>query len=168
MFSSKSSAAAYQSVGIESRVAGSNAHELVTLLFDGFLERVQLAKLAIAQGDLGLKVRHINKAIEILSEGLRAHLDTEAGGELAQNLDALYHYCSFRLIDANVRNDTGPLTEVQGLIEPVASAWKQNWVGTGGGRQFLPGSVAGGSSKVQKKMFAGLTAYGSGAALAGA
>lgn len=165
MFSSKSRAAAYQSVSLESRVAGSGTHELVTMLFEGFLERVQLTKLAIQQRDVNLKVKHLNKAIQILTEGLRTHLDTKSGGELAQNLDALYHYCSIRLIDANVKNDIDALVEVHGLIEPVAAAWKQNWTGSSSSAQVKPISSAvlspalGRAAVMQQKIFASLAAY---------
>lgn len=173
MFTSISrAAAAYQSVSLESRVAGSGAHELVTMLFEGFLERVQLTKLAIEQHDVGLKVKHLNKAIQILSEGLRTHLDTKSGGELAQNLDALYHYCSMRLIDANVKNDVDALAEVQALIEPVAAAWKQNWNGSSVSQELRPSlnvtasPALGRAAFMQQKIFASLAVYGR-SALAG-
>lgn len=167
MFSSKSRAAsAYQSVSLESRIAGSGTHELVTMLFEGFLERVQLTKLAIQQRDIGLKVKHLDKAIQILTEGLRTHLDTKSGGELAQNLDALYHYCSLRLIDANVRNDLDALAEVHDLIEPIAAAWKTNWTGLGNAAHIrpslsvVPSPMLEHAVSMQQKIFAGLSVYG--------
>lgn len=126
MFNSSRAASAYQAVSLESRVATSSSHELVTLLFEGFLERVQLAGRAMEQKDIAAKVRYIDKAIQIMSEGLRTHLDMKSGGELAQNLDALYGYCIVNLVEANLRNDTRILAHIQRLIEPVAQAWKQN------------------------------------------
>lgn len=156
-------ASAYRSVSLESRVSSSTGHELVSLLFEGFLERLQLAKLAMELGDVGAKVLHFGKAIQILSEGLRTHLDLKSGGELAQNLDALYHYCSMRLVEANMKNDMAMLVEVHGLIEPVAQAWKQNWVRNGQNDVMEPSVVPGrsGSMPQQFKAFASLAAYGS-------
>jgi flagellar protein FliS len=119
------SARAYASVGFESRADGSGPHEVVTLLFEGLLERIQLSKLALEQRDVDNKIRHINKALQILGEGLRTHLDTKAGGELAQQLDSLYAYCSVRLLDANAHNDAAALDEVHGLLKPVADAWRE-------------------------------------------
>ncbi len=155
-------ASAYRNVGLESRVSSSSGHELVTLLFEGFLERLQLAKLAIEVGDVSAKVRHFGKAIEILSEGLRTHLDLKAGGELAQNLDALYHYCSMRLLEANIKNDVAMLLEVHGLIEPVAEAWKQNWVRNTTQNSIEPTVVTSRSGSMQQhfKAFSSLAAYG--------
>jgi flagellar protein FliS len=126
MYNSSRAASAYQAVSLESRVASSSSHELVTLLFEGFLERVQLASRAIEQKDITAKIRYIDKAIQILSEGLRTHLDLKSGGELAQNLDNLYGYCIVHLVEANLHNDTKILAHVLRLIEPVALAWKQN------------------------------------------
>jgi flagellar protein FliS len=175
MFSTKSRAvAAYGSVSLEARVAGSGSHELVTMLFEGFLERVRFTKIAIGQHDVNAKVKHLNKAIQILSEGLRTHLDTRSGGELAQNLDALYHYCSVRLIDANVKNDVEALDEVHDLIEPVAAAWKQNWSGAKSDiamkplAQVVSSSALGHAASMQQKIFASLSAYGGSPMFAGA
>ena len=156
-------ASAYRSVSLESRVSSSSGHELVSLLFEVFLERVKLAKLAIELGDVNAKVLHFNKALQILSEGLRTHLDMKSGGELAKNLDALYHYCSMLLVEANLKSDVTKLVEVHGLIEPVAQAWKQNWVGTRTDDAVAPSVVPSrsGSLPHQFKAFSSLAAYGS-------
>lgn len=116
-------ASAYASVNIESRASASGGVELVILLIEGILDRVKLSKAAIAQRDIMSKVKHINKALEIISEGLRAHLDVGAGGELAQNLDDLYAYCSVRLLHANARNDVQALDEITNLLTPLLGAW---------------------------------------------
>ena len=52
-------------------------------------------------------------------------LDKVDGGELAQNLGALYDYCIHRLILANARNDDALMQEVMRLIEPVATGWNE-------------------------------------------
>jgi len=116
-------ASAYASVNIESRASAAGGVELVILLIEGILDRVKLAKAAIAQRDIMAKVKHINKTLEIISEGLRAHLDVAAGGELAQNLDDLYAYCSVRLLHANARNDVQALDEITNLLTPLLGAW---------------------------------------------
>jgi flagellar protein FliS len=116
-------ASAYASVNLESRANASGGVELVILLIEGVLDRVKLAKQAMAQRDVMQKIKHINKALEIISEGLRAHLDVSAGGEIAQNLDDLYAYCQVRLLHANSKNDVAALDEIGGLFSPLLSAW---------------------------------------------
>ena len=116
-------ASAYASVNLDSRANSSGGVELVILLIEGVLDRLKLAKLAMAQRDIGQKIKHLNKALEIISEGLRAHLDVTAGGELALNLDDLYAYCSVRLLYANSRNDVAALDEISRLLTPLLEAW---------------------------------------------
>ena len=116
-------ASAYASVNLESRANTSGGIDLVILLIEGVLDRVKLAKAAIAQRDIAQKIKHINKALEIVSEGLRAHLDVAAGGEIAQNLDDLYAYCQVRLLHANSKNDVQALDEISSLFSPLLGAW---------------------------------------------
>ncbi len=116
-------ASAYASVNLESRANTSGGIDLVILLIEGVLDRVKLAKAAIAQRDIAQKIKHVNKALEIVSEGLRAHLDVAAGGEIAQNLDDLYAYCQVRLLHANSKNDVQALDEISSLFSPLLSAW---------------------------------------------
>ena len=116
-------ASAYASVNLESRASASGGVELVILLIEGVLDRVKLAKLAIAQRDVMQKIKHINKALDIIGEGLRAHLDVAAGGEIAQNLDDLYAYCQVRLLHANSKNDVQALDEIGSLFAPLLGAW---------------------------------------------
>ncbi|MDE2419011.1 MAG: flagellar export chaperone FliS [Burkholderiales bacterium] len=119
------SAAAYNRVGVETSVGSADPHKLVSLLFDGLLQALGSARVAMQGGDIALKGRKIGVAVRILEEGLIAPLNLEEGGELAANLNALYRYCVTQVTLANVRNDASGLAEVSRLIELVASGWKQ-------------------------------------------
>jgi flagellar secretion chaperone FliS len=127
MFTSVSarSASAYKRVGIETSVDHADPHKLVVLLFDALLQTLGAGRLAMQNGDIPAKCKHINHAVRIFEEGLIAPLNLEQGGEIAANLSALYGYCVTRLTLANVKNDVAGLEEVSRLIEPVASSWKQ-------------------------------------------
>ena len=115
----------YKQVDSEVRVDGASPHELIQMLFDELLATLMKARGAMRRGDTGAKGHQIGRAIRILSEGLKAGLNPEQGGELAENLSNLYDYCSLRLAVANARNDEGILLEVVNLIEPIAQSWKQ-------------------------------------------
>ena len=116
-------ASAYATVNLESRATASGGADLVILLIEGTLDRIRMAKAAMEQRDIKEKIKHLNKALEIVAEGLRAHLNIKAGGEIATNLDDLYAYCSMRLLHANLKNDTAALDEVSGLLSPLLEAW---------------------------------------------
>lgn len=117
------SASVYKRVAVETGVQAADSHRLVGMLFDGLLQAVAAARGAMERGDLVVKGEQIGKAVRIVEEGLKAGLDP-AGGEMAQNLRALYAYSVRRLTEANLRNDPNALAEVATLIEPVAQAWQ--------------------------------------------
>lgn len=116
-------ASAYQRINVETSMHTIDQHQLVALLYQGALGAIASARGAMARGDVLGKCNAISKAIRIIEEGLNTGLDRVDGGELAQNLGALYDYCVRRLTLANARNDDTMMQEVQRLIEPVAQAW---------------------------------------------
>lgn len=123
MFSSP--IASYQQISIESDVRGADPHRLIVLLFDGAESALQQAQARLAINDIKGKSDSIIKAIEIIQSGLAASLDTDQGGDLAQNLKALYDYMASRLIHANAHMDANAIREVQGLLGEIASAWRE-------------------------------------------
>ena len=113
----------YQRINVETSMHTLDQHQLVSLLYEGVLTSLATARGALARGDVATKCNAISKAVRIIEEGLSTALDIEAGGELAQNLSALYDYSLRQLILANARNDDAMLVEVMRLIEPVAQGW---------------------------------------------
>ena len=114
---------AYRQVGAETGVAGASPHRLIEMLFDGFMDALAQARGAMRSGQLEAKGRAIGRAVRIVDEGLRASLDLEAGGSLAQDLHDLYGYLTMRLTLANVRNDEAGLDECVRLVQPLREAW---------------------------------------------
>jgi len=116
---------AYAQIGVESAVMSASPHQLIVLLFDGALSALVRARLFMQQGELAAKGEALSKAINIIDNGLRAGLDNEKGGEIAENLSSLYDYMIRRLMLANLRNDVELIEEVEGLLTNIADAWKQ-------------------------------------------
>jgi flagellar protein FliS len=114
---------AYKMVGVETGVAGASPHQLVQMLFDGFMDALSQARGALRAGNVEAKGRAIGRAVRIIDEGLKASLNMGQGGELAADLNDLYAYTTLRLTQANLRNDERALDECQRLIEPLRSAW---------------------------------------------
>jgi flagellar secretion chaperone FliS len=113
----------YQQVGVETSVSTATPHQLVALLFDGFLEALAQARGAMREGRVEAKAQAVGRAMGILVEGLRGGLDLQGGGALARDLDELYGYLSMRLTMANLRNDDAALQECQRLVQPLREAW---------------------------------------------
>lgn len=118
-------ASAYQRINVETSMHTIDQHQLVSLLYEGLLSAIATARGALARGDVLTKCNSVAKATRILEEGLSTALDREMGGELAENLGALYDYCLRRLILANARNDDAMMEEVMRLIEPIALGWNE-------------------------------------------
>ena len=120
----RNSAAAYAKVGIQTQVSSADPHQLILMLFDGALLSVNSAAMAIDSKDTPAKIRHITKAIEIITMGLQVSLDP-SGGELTDRLNALYDYMGVRLTLANAQSNAAPLIEVAGLLRDLRDAWAQ-------------------------------------------
>ncbi|WP_145572489.1 flagellar export chaperone FliS [Yersinia mollaretii] len=121
----RSGVQAYAQIGMESGVMSASPHQLIVMLFDGAQSALVRARILMNQGDIPAKGAALSKAINIIDNGLSAGLDMEKGGELAQNLSALYDYMSRRLLYANLHNDEQAITEVLALLENIADAWRQ-------------------------------------------
>jgi flagellar protein FliS len=116
---------AYNDVGVGTAVSTASPHQLIVLLFEGARQAVVVARSGIESGDIPRKGAAITKAIDIILNGLRASLNLEEGGNLAQNLYALYDYMARRLLHANLHNDKAALDEVLNLLTEIHGAWVQ-------------------------------------------
>jgi flagellar protein FliS len=121
--------AAYGKAGVEMSVEIADPHKLVLMLFEGAILAVASASLHMRRhdgsGDVARKGEAISKAINIISNGLKASLDEDAGGELAGKLGALYDYMCTRLLHANLHNQPAALDEVSHLLAELKGAWEQ-------------------------------------------
>lgn len=114
---------AYGKVQVDTGVSAASPHQLISMLYDGALVAIANAKVHLERGDIAARGGAISKAIAIIDEGLKVSINLEAGGELAQNLTALYEYMSYRLLNANLKADREGLDEVAALLRELKSAW---------------------------------------------
>lgn len=113
---------AYQRVNTQTSITDADPHKLIQLLYNGAIERINMAKSRIQAKDYAGKAQLINKAIEIIG-GLRSFLDFEQGGDLAARLEALYDYMERTLLQASAKNDLAKLDEVLTLLRSVKEGW---------------------------------------------
>lgn len=112
----------YAHTYVDTAVSEAGPHKLVEMLYDNALKQMKLAKIFIEQKDYEKKARHINNALSSVML-LRDGLNPDKGGEIAQNLDALYSYCYRRIMEASVENNVSILDEVTEYIQDLKSAW---------------------------------------------
>jgi len=121
----RSAAHSYAAIGTQTQAMSASPVRLITMLYDGARTAIARARYHMEAGDTAQKGLALSRAIDIVESGLRASLDHEAGGEIAADLDRLYEYMGRRLMQANLRNDTGALDEVDRLLADLGSAWQQ-------------------------------------------
>jgi flagellar secretion chaperone FliS len=109
---------AYQNNSVNTASPG----ELTLMLYNGSLKFIHIAKKAIEDKNIELKNTNIQKAQAIVSE-LMVTLNTDL--EISQNLMSLYDYINRRLTEANVKNDSAILVEVEEMITEFRDTWKQ-------------------------------------------
>jgi len=112
----------YKQVNIQASVENSDPHTLIQMLFDGAIERMNMAKLHMKQDNVALKGENISRAISII-DGLRTSLDMKGGGEIAKNLEGLYDYMQRQLLAANLENKIENIDEVLSLIGEIRAGW---------------------------------------------
>jgi flagellar protein FliS len=127
----QSQAAQYRAVRSHGLVADASPTRLVQIMFEQIL-----AQLAAARGAMGritdnrpvnevvTKGNAIAKTLALIGQ-LNGTLNMEGGGQVAENLRALYEYMMNRLTLANATNDQSLVAEVAGLISMVKSGWDQ-------------------------------------------
>lgn len=101
--------------------------KLVLMLYDGALRFIAEGKEAIARGELARANTSLGNAQKILNE-LRISLNFQAG-EMALNLERLYEYMHYLLIQANIKKDPQFLTEVTELLSKIRATWSQGVCG---------------------------------------
>ncbi|SOY69378.1 FilS: flagellar biosynthesis; Belongs to the fliS family [Cupriavidus taiwanensis] len=121
----RASANAYAQVGVQTGAMSASPHKLIAMLYDGARAAIARARFHLEGGNIAERGNAISKAIDIIDNGLRAVLDHDVGGEISANLEALYEYMVRRLMLANLRSDAALLSEVDTLLESLASAWAQ-------------------------------------------
>lgn len=115
----------YARMGLESQIAAASREQIITLLFDGAENSIKQARIHIQSNDIAGKGNAISRAIDIINQGLVSALDAEKGGEIAENLAALYDYVCRKLIEANRTNSLETLDEAEKILGRVSSAWRE-------------------------------------------
>lgn len=96
--------------------------ELTLMLYNGCLKFIHQAKKAVMDNNIEAKNTNIQKAQNIIQE-LMVTLNMAL--EVSQNMMSLYDYMNRRLMEANIKNDTGILDEVEGLVTEFRDTWKE-------------------------------------------
>ena len=127
----RNTAAQYNAVRNHGLVADASPTRLVQIMFEHILSHLAMAQKCMERikdnqpvSDVVAKGTAIGKASRLIGQ-LNGTLDMERGGQIAENLRALYVYMLSRLLAANLTNDTQIVGEVVKLIREIKTGWDQ-------------------------------------------
>lgn len=112
----------YKRIGITTEIETATPHRLIQLMMERVLTKISLARNYMERKAIAEKGTHIGDAISII-DGLQVSLNHKPDKKLAGNFDALYDYMKRQLVQANLKNESGLLDEVAGLMRELKEAW---------------------------------------------
>lgn len=116
-------AQAYANIGLETQVFSATPEQLISMLFSGARAAVIKARLHMQQGQIPERGAAISKAIDIVESGLKASVNTEQGGEVAQSLITSYELIVLHLTQANLHSDEARLEIAEQMLTTLSEAW---------------------------------------------
>jgi len=113
----------------ETSVKTASQGTLILMLYDEGIKRIEAAiKLLDVEKMPPESIEKINtniiKAQEIVTE-LMASLNTEKGGQIANNLMAIYSYFYQQLLQSNIKKDISLLKEILNMMKDLRLAWQE-------------------------------------------
>jgi flagellar protein FliS len=99
-----------------------NPERLLLMLYDGLVQFLRQARQAVEQKDIAGANSNLIKSQNIINELMNTlNMDYDISADLYQ----LYDYLNRRLIEANVKKDTGIIDEVLGLVADLRTTWAE-------------------------------------------
>ena len=105
-------------------ILSASPEQILIMLYDGAIRFTRQGILGIEENRPSLKLEGISRALAIIAEFSNT-LDREVGGEIADNLDALYHFMMRELTDARSENSVARLRVVEALLLDLRATWAE-------------------------------------------
>lgn len=105
----------------EQEIMEMKPQELTALLYQAFLEKLRGAIRALEKGDhvgSNYLLQGCNDILERLGVGINYK-----AGIIADQLEALYDFCSHKIIEANINKDKKTLEQVYEIMDNISQAW---------------------------------------------
>ncbi len=98
--------------------------KLILMLFDGAIKRAEEAIRQMEKNNIESVHRNLIRAQEIIAE-LRSSLKIDIGGELVLNIDRIYEYIYYLLVQGNLKKNITPIRESIEHMKNMRDTWKE-------------------------------------------
>ncbi|WP_373835955.1 flagellar export chaperone FliS [Jeotgalibaca arthritidis] len=108
----------------QNQILTASPKKLVSLLFEGSIKNLSLAKIYIEKNDFEQANKTLQKHQNIIVE-LQSTLNFEEGGEVAKSLDTMYTYLYEQAMLANVQKDVTIIENSIKIVKELLESWNQ-------------------------------------------
>ena len=115
---------AYMNQYHENQIMTASREQILIMLYDGAIRFCRQAMAANNAGNKVLKLEKSGKVLAIVTEFSNS-LNHEIGGEIAENLDALYHFMTRELLEARKVDTNEHLKVVETLLVDLRQTWAE-------------------------------------------
>ena len=106
----------------QNSVTTASPGELTLMLYNGAIKFIGQAKKSIEEKNIEQRNYYIQRVQAIIAE-LMSTLNMDY--DISKQMLPLYEYMTRRLTEANIKNDTAILDEVEGLVTEFRDTWKE-------------------------------------------
>ena len=106
----------------QNQVSTASPEQILLMLYDGAIRFTRRAISGIEENNPEMKLSGVSKAMAIITEFSNS-LNREVGGQIADDLDALYDFMIRELTAANINSDIGKLQAVEKLLVDLRQTW---------------------------------------------
>lgn len=106
----------------QNQILSASPEQILIMLYDGAIRFTRQAIAGVEEEDRLKKLDGTRRAMAIISEFANT-LDHEVGGEISENLDALYAFMTRELTQANLHSDIERYRVVEDLLVGLRSTW---------------------------------------------
>lgn len=114
----------YSDLEIATDVMSANSYQLIKMLLDRAMQKIQIAKQGIIMKDLGRKRQAIGKAKDIIDYlRLCLNMNDSKTHNLAALIDENYRLIEICLFNATIKNDVKHLDHALAILGQIKEGW---------------------------------------------
>jgi len=114
-------AKAYANTKSETDVSSSSSPELILVVYERLFDHLKAGKKELEAGRYGIEP--FSKASDLINIGLLACLDTDKGGDVADNLRLIYNWSLTTILQARVKKSPELIQKVIDVLIPIYEGW---------------------------------------------